>query len=618
MHNSRFLEAIYYSVVLSKNENKLKSFFENMENDNKNIIIHGEEKKRKFVFAFLYFSLKSLKKLRKDYELMISKVLTEMNDENFIEYFERNKYYYFNSYRTHLDRRNITNFLYKLFSVKKPSRKEIMLQYNVEPRTSVHTLGLDYSDSIEEIITENVCFNINAQSSDDIVKKIKRSEIKKILDLFLKKDDFVIVGSMNILGSSVVTEKIAEIGVEIFDLGYFFVFLENVILKKRKNKDTYIVFDTNNFIRMKFSNNYNEKSPFPEIIYIKICNYYPFAYFTNSSKKFYVPFSEIKKYVNVFSKMNTCEVILEGEPTLHPDFYKIIEFFKSRNIVPSFVTRSCQFIFRYTSQEKEKLYKNIGNIIVDIKEPNDLLIFEMIDEDFRKNFLQDLPKKVIARHLLGSVSINETIDIIRQFYHYEYPLIILDSRNFYSEEKIPRKFDAEELDMVFSFIYDSIFTENKKFYSALFPLYSKEIVDKNIFEENRNNKYKTNSNSYFTNEISKNYVKMRSKRKIIIPNSERGFRISLSLNDKFILNFSSLLYKLEIPSYLEEEGWGKFSMYVDTLENFMAICPSSEKKIELKKEEINARKMLKYWNQMKSEKDNSHIFEKYMEVIHAN
>ncbi len=64
----------------------------------------------------------------------------------------------------------------------------------------------------------------------------------------------------------------------------------------------------------------------------------------NNIKQKNMGFSKIKAYVNLIKKIGPKEVILiGGEPTLHPDFIKILDLFNKINIKPNIVSNGITF-----------------------------------------------------------------------------------------------------------------------------------------------------------------------------------------------------------------------------------------------------------------------------------
>ncbi|MDD3982832.1 MAG: radical SAM protein [Candidatus Omnitrophica bacterium] len=85
------------------------------------------------------------------------------------------------------------------------------------------------------------------------------------------------------------------------------------------------------------------KTSFPLSVDLKITNYCTkncsFCYQNSSKYGTFAPYDIIKKWIDLLVEAKVMEVTFGGgEPTTHPDFIKIIDYAKSKNIIQSFTT----------------------------------------------------------------------------------------------------------------------------------------------------------------------------------------------------------------------------------------------------------------------------------------
>src|SRR5690606_22264475 len=86
------------------------------------------------------------------------------------------------------------------------------------------------------------------------------------------------------------------------------------------------------------------RSVYPELIDFKITDYCPFdcpfCYQDSSRQGIHASLADIESYLEMMSNSGVFEIALGGgEPTLHPDFVKILRKTHSLGIVPNFTTK---------------------------------------------------------------------------------------------------------------------------------------------------------------------------------------------------------------------------------------------------------------------------------------
>jgi hypothetical protein len=116
----------------------------------------------------------------------------------------------------------------------------------------------------------------------------------------------------------------------------------------QKSGDWWTMFCVETGAKMRFSFEENPqdlwRSVYPELIDFKITDYCPFdcpfCYQDSSRHGVHAPLSTIESYLEMMSNSGVFEIAFGGgEPTLHPDFVKILRKTHSLGIVPNFTTK---------------------------------------------------------------------------------------------------------------------------------------------------------------------------------------------------------------------------------------------------------------------------------------
>lgn len=107
------------------------------------------------------------------------------------------------------------------------------------------------------------------------------------------------------------------------------------------------------------------KSSFPLSVDLKITNYCTkncyFCYQNSSKDGIHAPYNIIKNWIDLLVELKVMEVTFGGgEPTTHPDFLKIIEYAKSKNIIQSFTTSNLAWFSETPIQDIKKVMQQIN------------------------------------------------------------------------------------------------------------------------------------------------------------------------------------------------------------------------------------------------------------------
>lgn len=148
------------------------------------------------------------------------------------------------------------------------------------------------------------------------------------------------------------------------------------------------------------------KSNFPELVDIKITDFCPFGckwcYQASTLEGVHAPFERIEAIAHELASLGCFEVALGGgEPTLHPDFKRILKVFESVGILANFTTRNVKFL------EEEGIFDTFkGNVAISVETGKDV---QKINDMFRKYEIRD---RIVLHYVMGSSSLEEMKKIL--------------------------------------------------------------------------------------------------------------------------------------------------------------------------------------------------------------
>jgi MoaA/NifB/PqqE/SkfB family radical SAM enzyme len=128
----------------------------------------------------------------------------------------------------------------------------------------------------------------------------------------------------------------------------------------RNDGDHWVIFhrDNGSKIRLSFDGKTQTvtKAKTPELVDIKITDFCPFGceycYQASTTEGQHGNYGDIRNLIYALKDMKVFEVAIGGgEPTLHPDFIRILEDFRAYHIVPNFTTRNLAWL---NDEEKAK------------------------------------------------------------------------------------------------------------------------------------------------------------------------------------------------------------------------------------------------------------------------
>jgi hypothetical protein len=296
--------------------------------------------------------------------------------------------------------------------------------------------------------------------------------------------------------------------------------------------------------------------------------------------------------------MNVFEVAIGGgEPTMHPNFVEILEIFRSRGIVPNFTTYSLGWT--KDARTFEKILSLVGNIGISVHNLEDLKKYEKIvekiqkfmDRNSRRNFYDFTSDKMpMVQHVVGTVSEMEFYNLVRTCIFKNYPILLLGYKNVGFGKNFSTV-NMENYSMIFSLMFSEIRKMMKEKnvcnYYWTFPNYfnltgrnREELVEYFDKELRKNNYDYENYSQFEVVEILNTmiYNEMKERNLVNMFHKEKSVNISISIDTAFSNIFRTLLGELKIPTFLYDTKEGKFSMYIDAVDNLVAPSSYIEKK----------------------------------------
>jgi len=149
----------------------------------------------------------------------------------------------------------------------------------------------------------------------------------------------------------------------------------------RKEEGYWVLFNRTDGrkIRMSFEDPSKSVEPTkataPELVDVKITNFCPhgcgWCYQDSSSEGQHADRYFIGRLASAFREMKVFEVALGGgEPTLHPDFVRILEWFREAHVVPNFTTRNLDWLRNH--RRRQQILKLAGAFAYSITTPKEI------------------------------------------------------------------------------------------------------------------------------------------------------------------------------------------------------------------------------------------------------
>lgn len=181
----------------------------------------------------------------------------------------------------------------------------------------------------------------------------------------------------------------------------------------RKDNEHWVLFNTYTGAKLaiSFDDNAPErvKSPTPELVDIKITDFCPFGcsycYQNSTTSGLHAPIGILDSLAYQLSSMKVFEVALGGgEPTMHPDFVRILRTFRNSNIVPNFTTKNLAWM---KSSDLKEIMELVGSFAYSVQYPHEVEKLAHYVSTF------DIPQnKVNIQYVMGSGTLDNLKNVI--------------------------------------------------------------------------------------------------------------------------------------------------------------------------------------------------------------
>lgn len=442
----------------------------------------------------------------------------------------------------------------------------------------------------------------------ELYKKIRNSNLALYVDLICCSPDFAILGG-NDNSPEYIYEKVEKVGFEFIGTHDLMDLFERSSIRYDYSNDAYVIFDRKTGNKVRLAKTFYEKAFYPELVDIKITDYCPFGcsfcYQASTKKGIHASLETIEKYANILADMGVFEVALGGgEPTMHPNFVEILEIFREKNIVPNFTTFSVEWL--KDRDRAKKILDLAGNFGVSVHNLKSLekytKIFETAQELRTKDYYET-PRPMV-QHVVGTIPAEELAQLVISCYRNNYPMLLLGFKDVgFGKDYEPKIKNAEEVSNLLYLLFSDIFSEKFEYYERKYHLsFLNTMIDKDPSFCN----IKFNDPHFYQDDLSefqgtieraKHYVEMREKNKVHLPKREEGINFSVSVDTAFVNIFSDFLAKLAVPSYLYDTKEGKFSMYIDAVDNLIAPSSYIPKSEMIPVKEISKNFVANHWKE---------------------
>ena len=201
----------------------------------------------------------------------------------------------------------------------------------------------------------------------------------------------------------------------------------------RQDGANWVLFNRHSGTKMRMSFDANAqpyvKSSVPELVDLKITNYCAygceFCYQSSTKAGVHADLNNIKKILKALGEQGVFEVAIGGgEPTHYPDLAEVLTYAAEHQIVPNFTTFGTDWL--KNERLVEAVRAHVGAIGVSVHGAKDLNKVSKIDQALNSaRGWGDRRVKVTAQHVVGSVDIAETAQILERSWQEGWDLLLL-------------------------------------------------------------------------------------------------------------------------------------------------------------------------------------------------
>jgi organic radical activating enzyme len=206
----------------------------------------------------------------------------------------------------------------------------------------------------------------------------------------------------------------------------------------RQDGDHWVLFNQRSGTKMRMSFDAHSapyvKSSVPELVDLKITNYCAygcvFCYQSSTKAGVHADLNHIKQILNTLGTQGVFEVAIGGgEPTHYPHLAEVLTYAAEQQIVPNFTTYEVDWL--QNQELTDAVRAHVGAIGVSVHGVKDLNKVKKINEalNFNTHRWDDRYVHVTAQHVVGSVDMDETAQILERAWQEGWDLLLLGYKN---------------------------------------------------------------------------------------------------------------------------------------------------------------------------------------------
>lgn len=375
-------------------------------------------------------------------------------------------------------------------------------------------------------------------TEEEVLAAIARYEGESYTGIDHESSDRIIQSGVSL--AAILTTDYAIIGGNDNDddpawMSEFFNISDSGCIVVKNGDSSFVSFNTETGVKLRFGNNVLPYSTFPELVDVKITNYCEtgctYCYQGSTKRGKHADFADIKYIIDKLREANTFEIAIGGgEPTSHPDFIKILKYAARRNVIPNFTTRN--LVWLMNNPDLASIVANTGAFALSIDDVTELdKISAFIDDN-------------AAAYNAYSISYNKLDYETRK--RSEYPAITQAGRRI-------RLFSLMNIQVVLGTITE------KDFYTLCdwASKYKITLTFLGYKTTGRGNKYVPVDDSWFPNALQSQTVYTKLK-------EAKSSKLSIGVDTCVIEKFGTQIAEFVNPVLFTTQE-GTHSMYVDAV-----------------------------------------------------
>lgn len=251
--------------------------------------------------------------------------------------------------------------------------------------------------------------------------------------------------------------------------------------KKLKSDGKYwIIYDYRTGNKIRFSFDFDNmdaedyiKASTPELVDVKITDYCPFGcefcYQASTKDGLHAGLDEVRRLIGYLGELEVFEVALGGgEPTMHPKFAEILKNCHENKIRPNFTTFSKKWLNDKNIVHAVKEYcGGIGVSVHNVKDLDKVADIAEVINGGRDNFggsgWINSNTQIMAQHVLGAHDLDDSLMLIKESWDRRIPVLLLGYKDVGFGAEFGRH-DTEGIEVALKLLLDDV---NRRRYATL-------------------------------------------------------------------------------------------------------------------------------------------------------